>query len=65
MWSLMLAKDLFTRFDENDMMNKEILRTYRDTILAPGGRIDAADMVKTFLGRDYAFDALKNYLEKE
>ncbi len=65
MWSLMLAKDLFTRFDENDMMNKEILRTYRDTILAPGGSVDAADMVKTFLGRNYTFDALKDYLETE
>ncbi|MCP4196847.1 MAG: Zn-dependent oligopeptidase, partial [Proteobacteria bacterium] len=45
MWSLMLAKDLFTKFDENDMMNKEILKAYKDTILAPGGSIDAADMV--------------------
>jgi thimet oligopeptidase len=65
MWSLMLAKDMFTKFDENDLMNKEILKTYRDTILAPGGTIDAADMVKNFMGREYAFDALKDYLEKE
>jgi thimet oligopeptidase len=65
MWSLMLAKDLFTKFDENDMMNKTILMVYRDTILAPGGSIDAADMVKNFMGREYTFDALKEYLEKE
>jgi thimet oligopeptidase len=65
MWSLMLAKDMFTKFDQADLMNQAVLKAYRDKIIAPGGSRDAADMVKDFLGRDYSFDALKTYLESE
>jgi hypothetical protein len=33
-------------------------------VLAPGGSIDAVDMAKAFLGRDYTFDAFREYLEQ-
>jgi thimet oligopeptidase len=37
---------------------------YRDTVLAPGGSKDAADLVKDFLGRPYGFDSFKHWLDK-
>jgi thimet oligopeptidase len=61
MWSLVIAKDLFSRFD-GDLMNSATANDYRQTILAPGGSRDAADLVRSFLGRDYATDAWETWL---
>ena len=36
--------------------------TYRDKVLAMGGRRDAADLVADFLGRPYSFDAWAAWL---
>ncbi len=63
MWSLMLSEDIFTKFEEAGLMNEKIALKYRKSILEPGGQIDAADMVKNFLGRDYAFDSFRRYLQ--
>ncbi|MCP4674102.1 MAG: Zn-dependent oligopeptidase [Deltaproteobacteria bacterium] len=65
MWSLVMAKDLLTKFNAAGLMNKENAMAYRKYVLEPGGTVDAAEMVKNFLGRDYAFDAFKTWLEKE
>ena len=62
MWSLVIAKDLLTPFKKNGLMNTEWTYRYRDDILVPGGSKDAAVLVKDFLGRDYSFDAFKEYL---
>src|SRR5699024_4713252 len=43
MWSLVIAKDLFSAFDRADLFDPEVARAYRDKVLAPGGRRDAAD----------------------
>jgi thimet oligopeptidase len=64
MWSLVLAKDLFTRFDAKGLLDKATALEYRADVLAPGGTVDAADMVAKFLGRPYTFDAFKAWLEK-
>lgn len=61
-WSLVIAKDLFTRFAKEGLLNPSVARDYRDTILKPGGTIDANDMVKNFLGRSYNLDAYKAWL---
>jgi len=64
MWSLVLAKDMFTRFQQKGLLNHEVSMAYRKAILEPGGSVDAADMVKTFLGRPYSFDAFKAWLSR-
>ncbi len=64
MWSLVIAKDLLTPFHENGLMNSQWTYKYRDTLLAPGGTKDAADLVKDFLGRDFNFKAFEAYLSK-
>jgi thimet oligopeptidase len=64
MWSLLIAKDLFSAFDRDDMFNEEIANTYRDRILVPGGRKDAADLVEDFLGRPFGFESFAEWLER-
>lgn len=62
MWSLVIAKDLFSAFDPNDLFAPQVARAYRDKVLAPGGSADAADLVSDFLGRPYTFDAYARWL---
>jgi thimet oligopeptidase len=61
-WSLVIAKDLFTRFKEEGLLNSKVARDYREAILKPGGTINANEMVKNFLGRSYNLDAYKAWL---
>src|SRR5262245_6011658 len=65
MWSLVIAKDLLTPFREHGLMDRHWTARYRDTILAPGGTRDAADLVADFLGRPFNFDAFEDYLTRD
>jgi thimet oligopeptidase len=62
-WSLVIAKDLFTRFQTAGMMDSKTAIDYRRFILEPGGMRDANDLVRDFLGRDYNLDAYKAWLQ--
>ncbi|MDF1604385.1 M3 family metallopeptidase [Nocardioides sp. YIM 152315] len=64
MWSLVIAKDLFSAFDPDDMFDADVAARYRDRVLAPGGTRDAADLVADFLGRPYTFDAYAAWLAR-
>jgi Zn-dependent oligopeptidase len=64
MWSLVIAKDLFSAFDPDDLFAPEVARRYRDRVLAAGGARDAADLVADFLGRAYTFDAYAAWLAR-
>jgi thimet oligopeptidase len=63
MWSLVIAKDLFSAFDRADMFAAEVAHRYRDRVLVPGGSRDAADLVSDFLGRAYDFAAFERWLD--
>ena len=63
MWSLVIAKDLFTRFTAEGLPAPEACRAYRDAVLAAGGSAPAAELVERFLGRPYTFDAYQTWLE--
>ena len=63
MWSLVIAKDLFSAFDAGDLFAPEVATRYRDTVLAAGGSRDAADLVEEFLGRPYDNRAFTAWLE--
>lgn len=65
MWSLVIAKDLLGEFKKNGLMDTKTAQRYRDAILVPGGTKDAADLVKTFLGRPYDFKAYEAWLNAE
>lgn len=64
MWSLVIAKDLFSAFDPDDLMAPEAALRYRDTVLVPGGSRDAADLVEDFLGRPYDTRAFSAWLNR-
>ena len=63
MWSLVIAKDLFTVFAREGLMNPEPARRYRRAVLEPGGSADAAALVRDFLGRDHDFSAYQAWLD--
>lgn len=65
MWSLVIAKDLFSRFDRADLLAAGPARRYRRLILEPGGSAPAARLVEDFLGRPFSFDAWRRWLEEE
>jgi thimet oligopeptidase len=55
-WSLAIATDMFTRFEEAGLRNVEVARAYRDKVLAPGGSRPAQELVTDFLGREISFE---------
>ncbi len=63
MWSLAISKELLVPFQKEGMMNREIALKYRQEILQRGGTLDAEDQIRNFLGREYTFEAFKNWLE--
>ncbi|MGA8255911.1 MAG: M3 family metallopeptidase [Nocardioides sp.] len=67
MWSLVIAKDLYSAFDADDLFDTAgtgVAGRYRDRVLVPGGTKDAADLVADFLGRPYTFDAYAEWLAR-
>jgi thimet oligopeptidase len=63
MWSLVIAKDLFTRFRAEGLPAPAACAAYRDEVLAAGGSAPADTLVARFLGREYTFDAYKAWLD--
>jgi thimet oligopeptidase len=61
-WSLVIAKDLLTPFESTGLMATDVTYAYRDRVLVPGGTRDAAELVRSFLGRDYEFSAYEQFL---
>ena len=64
MWSLVIAKDLFTPFASKGMFDRDTANRYRERVLAMGGGKPAADLVADFLGRPYDFKAYEAWLDR-
>lgn len=64
MWSLVIARDLLSRFEQEGMLSEQTAAAYRRAVLEPGGSRDAADLVRDFLGRDYGFDAFADWVNE-
>ena len=64
-WSLTLAKDIFTRFEAAGLLDANVAKAYREEILMPGGTKDAAELVKSFLGRPHNLQAYERWLQAE
>jgi len=62
MWSLVIAKDMFTEFKKDGLLNPQVAAKYRETVLGASGTKPAAEMVHDFLGRPYSFQAYADWL---
>ena len=65
MWSLVIAKDLFSNFDRSNLFNPAIAKAYREAVLAPGGSAPAERLVQDFLGRPFGFEAYQEWIDAE
>jgi len=65
MWSLVIAKDLFSQFDQKDLLAPGVAHRFRDKVLAPGGSKPAAALVQDFLGRPFNASAWEAWLNRE
>jgi thimet oligopeptidase len=65
MWSLVIAKDMFSKFDRNDLLASAVAAKYRSSVLAPGGSKPAAALVADFLGRPFDYKAWENWLNRD
>ena len=63
-WSLVIAKDLWSRFEREGLLSRELMREYAQKVLAAGGRYPAAKLARDFLGRDYRMDAYEAWLKR-
>jgi thimet oligopeptidase len=64
MWSLVIAKDMFTVFEKEGLLNPATATRYRRAVLEPGGSKPAAALVQDFLGRPYNFEAFETWLNE-
>ncbi len=62
MWSLVIAKDLFSPFQEEGLLATGPAHRYRRAILEPGGSKPARELVKDFLGRESSFAPFERWL---
>jgi thimet oligopeptidase len=61
LWSLVIAKDLLSEF-QGKLLDRAMMRRYRDRVLVPGGTQDAAELVEDFLGRPHDVKSYEAYL---
>jgi thimet oligopeptidase len=64
MWSLVIAKDMFSQFNKGNMFSPEVAKRYRERVLEPGGSKPAARLVEDFLGRPFNFEAWQRWLDE-
>ncbi|HTO90087.1 MAG TPA: M3 family metallopeptidase, partial [Candidatus Sulfotelmatobacter sp.] len=65
MWSLVIAKDMFSQFDKTDLLNSVTAGRYRHAVLEPGGSKPAAKLVEDFLGRPFNEQAYRAWLDQQ
>jgi thimet oligopeptidase len=65
LWDKVIAEDLFSQFDRNNLLAPEVALRYRNTVLAQTGGLPAGEMVTNFLGRKQSTDAFVNWMSQE
>lgn len=60
-----IAIDFFAQFDRSNLLDGPTALRYRKTVLEPGATKPAAELVKDFLGRPQAMNALRAWMGQE
>ncbi|UCH63117.1 MAG: Zn-dependent oligopeptidase [Fidelibacterota bacterium] len=63
MWSMVIARDLFSEFEKGGLLNPEVAMRFRESVLEPGALKSGTELVRDFLGRDYSFKAFEVWLK--
>lgn len=61
-WALAIARDLFSRFEKEGMMNPATAADYRAKVIGRGGSAEPDVLLKDFLGRPFNDAAFQAYL---
>ena len=62
LWSVVIARDLLSPFyARGTLTDPETAQRYASEILAPGSCRPAADLIRTYLGREFSFDAFERW----
>jgi thimet oligopeptidase len=64
MWSLVIAKDMFSQFDRANLLAPNVAKRYRNAVLVPGGSQPARLLVEQFLNRPFNFKAWQEWLNE-
>ena len=64
MWSLVIAKDMFSQFDRSHLLAPGVATRYRNAVLVPGGSQPARVLVESFLSRPFSFKAWQEWLNE-
>jgi thimet oligopeptidase len=64
MWSLVIAKDMFSQFDRANLLAPGVAKRYRNTVLVPGGSQPARVLVESFLNRPFNFKSWQEWLNE-
>ncbi|TLZ83763.1 MAG: Zn-dependent oligopeptidase, partial [Methanobacteriota archaeon] len=65
MWSLVIAKDLFSRFRAaGSLLDPAEAERYRDLILGRGSEKPATELIRDFLGREMQFGPFETWLRE-
>ena len=64
MWSLVIAKDMFSQFDKSNLESPVMAKRYREYVLARGGSQPVNKLVVSFLSRPFNFNAWQGWLEE-
>ncbi|MEK9145310.1 MAG: M3 family metallopeptidase, partial [Elusimicrobiota bacterium] len=62
LWSKVFAQDIFSRFEDEGVLNPKTGADYRRAILEKGSTVDEADQLKAFLGREPDEEAFLRHL---
>ena len=65
MWALVIAKDLFSAFPADRLLEPGVARRYREMVFVPGSSKPAAELVRLFLGRPFNAAAWEQWLTAE
>jgi thimet oligopeptidase len=65
MWSLVMAKDMFSKFNKDNLLDPAVAKRYRKAVLEPGGSKPAEALLEDFLGRKPSFDAYQTWLNSD
>ena len=63
--SIVIADDLYTKFEKNGLRDRKTAEDYRKLVLAPGGTKPAAQLIPEFLGRPLSIDAYRAKMEND